>query len=146
MLWSWMNMCFSRCSFLIKGCNWSYLRPGTGLYGWEGEREVRLRWYRAEETGSLYVILSGWRSGLRSSRLDWTVLVCCCTVASERVHWTAVNSSYLCCFHRSLDFTWLFTCYMSIFNFAYKDSTVLWFWSMSIWRDVWFVYVRKRMA
>lgn len=26
-------MCFSRCSFLIKGCNWCYLRPGTELYG-----------------------------------------------------------------------------------------------------------------
>lgn len=41
---------------------------------------------RPGETGSLCVILSGWRSGLRSSRLDWTVLVCCCcTVSSEQV-------------------------------------------------------------
>lgn len=78
-VWSWMNMCFSRCSFLIKivplGCNWCYQRLGWSHMG--GELQVRLRWYRgAEETGSLCAILSGLRSELRSSRLDWTPLVC----------------------------------------------------------------------
>lgn len=61
-------MCFSRCSFLIKGCNWCYLRPGTELYGRGARSQTEM--VSAEETGSLCVILSGWRSGVRSSRLD----------------------------------------------------------------------------
>ena len=84
-----MNTCFSRCGFLIKGCNWCYLRlgrsRGPGREGGVSEKSGRDGIGGAEETGSLCVILSGWRSELRWSRRHrecteplWTALIFGC--------------------------------------------------------------------
>lgn len=144
-VWSWMNMCFSRCSFLIKivplDCNWCYQRLGRSHMG--GELQVRPRWYRwAEETGSLCAILSGWRSELRSSRPDWTPLVCAalplhreCTellwtplvfIVSTGA-WISPESSHA----------------GSCSTLVHKESTVLWsLYTQSIRRDQRLVYVK----
>lgn len=116
MLRSWMNTCFSRCSFLIKivplGRNWCYLRLGRSRMG--GEREVRPRWYlgRGDRKPLCNLVRLEIEAAIKPAGLNSACLLQLQSECAELL-WT-------------LDFTWVFACW-NIFNCGYKESTALWF-------------------